>query len=85
MEAIKQDLTRHGKYIISRLLFVRQSSGFLGNRFAQKSSPKKQVCQVKGTQSAFAALKTDGTIVTWGCGTTGHVAEEKQNLYIILY
>lgn len=46
---------------------------------------KKQVCQVKGTQSAFAALKTDGTIVTWGCGTTGHVAEENAMSIIDIY
>lgn len=38
---------------------------------------------MKGTQSAFAALKTDGTIVTWGCGTTGHAAEERAKSIII--
>lgn len=40
---------------------------------------------MKGTQSAFAALKTDGTIVTWGCGTTGHAAEEKAKSLIYIY
>ena len=34
-------------------------------------SPDTEVAQVAGTHSAFAAMKTDGSVVTWGWATDG--------------
>ena len=44
------------------------------------SDLSSDVVEIFGTTSAFAALKSDGSVVTWGYWNNGHTAHNSYNL-----